>query len=446
MSNTLVTPSAKSHERITGRWMRDIEVQTRKEWAIYYLKQVIGTPIPYLIWAYAALAFFSRAGIEIAAWLCALLTLVYICADRFSKLREFHFFRVGGDIFLIGYRIVGIIGAFDNTSVVAGLATLGGVRWVLLLYLVAYSLELFPGLNRIYLVMLTSSVFASAYGIWQHFTGVDLIRGTALASSPLLHKVYFVSQGFFSTPEIFGTTLAMMIPFPAAAFLLNEQRDGNMKRAFALALIFFLGAGLLFTYRPGLWGAAAISVLLIGLFTPRKLFQLSLMSIVFVGAVLVSTYGNLGEMWNSVQISETTRSESQRSQINTQVKLWQENIWIGVGQRARDAAGYDPGTGNVYFQVLAQNGLLGCGFYFCFVLGFLLATYRVFQEIPRTHHWHRVLIAGAMGSQIAFHLAGLYWSTIAESVALNLFILIIASVSYLSEHYDSGLVPDDRAL
>ena len=68
MSNTLVTPSAKSHERITGRWMRDIEVQTRKEWAIYYLKQIIGTPIPYLIWAYAALAFFSRAGIEIAAW------------------------------------------------------------------------------------------------------------------------------------------------------------------------------------------------------------------------------------------------------------------------------------------------------------------------------------------------------------------------------------------
>lgn len=446
MSNTLVTPSAKSHERITGRWNRDIEVITNKERAIYYFKQVIGTPVPYLLWAYAALAFFTRAGIEIAAWSCALLTLLYIFADRFSKSREFTFFRVGSDFFLLGYLIVGIVGAFDTTSPLAGLATLGGVRWVLLLYLIAYCLELFPGLNRLYFVMITGAVAASGYGIWQHFTGVDIIRGTELAPGPMPSLVYFTSTGFFSTPEVFGTVLAMLIPFPAATFLLNEPRDSRWRSLLAFILLILFSVTLLWTYRPGLWMAAGLSIFVIGLLAAGNLFKLFLTLAVTLTAVLFVTYGDPSAMWSSVESLDIVRGQNQRAQINTQVSLWQENIWIGVGHRARDAANYDPGTGNVYFQVLAQSGMLGAGFYFLFLLGFLLLTYRVFQEIPRTHFWHRVFIAGALGSQIAFHLAGLYWSTLAEAVALNLFILIIASVGYLVEHYNRGLVPDDRAL
>ena len=447
MSSTLVTPSAKSHERITGRWMRDIEVKTSKEWVIYYLKQMVGTPIPWLLWAFAALAFFTRAGIEIAAWLCALLTMVYVFADRFSKTREFTFFRVGSDFFLFGYLVVGFVGAFNSGAVPEGLATLGGVRWILLLYLTAYCLELFPGLNRLYFVMLTSAVAAAGYGIWQHFTGLDLIRGTELAASPVDTFVYFTSTGFFSTPELFATTLAMMIPFPAAAYLLNDHRDGAFKSSLAMLLVLFLSLSLMWTYRPGLWLAAIFSIFIVGILAAKKLFKLIVTTVVFVVAVVFLAYGGDPEtMWTSVESAELVRAENQRAQINTQVKLWQENMWVGVGYRARDAANYDPGTGNVYFQVIAQSGVLGAAFYMLFLLGFLLSTYRVFQEIPKTHYWHRVFVAGALGSQIAFHAAGLYWSTLAEAVALNLFILIIASVSYLTEHYNRGLVPDDHAL
>jgi hypothetical protein len=446
MSNTLVTPSAKSHERITGRWTRDNEVITSKERGIYYLKQLVGTPVPYLLWAYAALAFFTRAGIEIAAWGCALLTLLYILVDRFSRNREFSFFSVGADFFLVGYFIVGVVGAFDTTSTLAGLATLGGVRWVLLMYLLAYCLELFPGLNRLYFVMLTSAVAASIYGIWQHFTGVDLIRGSELAPGPVASLVYFTSTGFFSTPEVFGTVIAMMIPFPAATYLLSESRDSRWKDFLALVLLILFSVTLLWTYRPGLWMAAGLSIFVIGLFAAKNLFKLFIWMTIAMTATLFITYGDPGAMWSSVEATDIVRGQNQRAQINTQVALWQENIWIGVGHRARDAANYDPGTGNVYFQVLAQSGVLGAGFYFLFLLGFLLLTYRVFHEIPRTHYWHRVFIGGALGSQIAFHLAGLYWSTLAEAVALNLFILIAASVGYLVEHYNRGLVPDDRAL
>jgi uncharacterized membrane protein YfcA len=56
------------------------------------------------------------------------------------------------------------------------------------------------------------------------------------------------------------------------------------------------------------------------------------------------------------------------------------------------------------------------------------------------------LIAGGVGAQIAFHACGLYWSTMAEAITVNLFILILSAVSYVSEHYSRGLVTDDVSL
>ncbi len=109
--STLVTPSAKSHERVTGRWLRDIQANTRREWFAYYAKLVIGSPIPWLFSAYVCLNFISRAGLEIAAWGCALLTALYILVDRMSSNRELQFFRVGSDFFLLGYVVIGIITA-----------------------------------------------------------------------------------------------------------------------------------------------------------------------------------------------------------------------------------------------------------------------------------------------------------------------------------------------
>jgi O-antigen ligase len=168
--------------------------------------------------------------------------------------------------------------------------------------------------------------------------------------------------------------------------------------------------------------------------------------IAFFAVVIPASYHSTDKVFAEIQKADETRSVHQREQINTQVKLWQENPVVGVGSRAEVAANYDPGTGNVYFQILAQEGLVGAMFYLLFILAFLLSTYRIFQEIPPTHYWHRVLIAGALASQVAFHMSGLYWSTITEAHAMNLFVFLLGSVSYLSEHYGRGLVPDDFAL
>lgn len=443
---TIATPSAKAHERVTGRWVRDLEVKSPREWAVYTVKQIVGTPIPWLMWLYVIVACFSRAGLEIAAWACALLTLGYVVADRMSQQREFRFFRVGCDLWLLGYILIGAISALSTESVVEALATLGAVRWVLLLYLMTYCWELFPGLNRVFGLMIFASLVAAGYGIWQHFTGVDLIRNGELPSAPVPGTVFFTPTSFFNTPENFGTLLCMALPFPAAAYLLDERKDARWPRYLALAICLVLILAILWTYRPGMWITALTSLVISMIMQVRYGVKLAIAIGAFVFGVLLISYGSPERLGSSVEAAENARAERQRSQINTQVQLWEKSPWIGVGRKALDVADYDPGTGNVYFQALAQSGILGAGFFLFIILGFLLMTYRIFREIPRTHGWHRVFISGSLSSQIAFHVAGLYWSTLSEALVLYLFVLILAATSYLTEHYGRGLVPDDHAL
>ncbi|RYZ69094.1 MAG: hypothetical protein EOP05_15350, partial [Proteobacteria bacterium] len=171
--STLVTPSAKAHERVTGRWVQDIEVENGKDRFVYYAKMIVGTPIPWMLSALVVLTFFSRAGSEIAAWICAILTFVYIIADRIGRTKEFRFFRVGSDFFLFGFLLVSVISASSSASGADSLATLGDARWILLMYGLAYCWELFPGLNRIFFLMLGSAAALATYALWQHFTGLD---------------------------------------------------------------------------------------------------------------------------------------------------------------------------------------------------------------------------------------------------------------------------------
>jgi hypothetical protein len=449
---TIATPSAKSHERVTGRWDRELHqsqlsrLKTPREWFLYYVKIVSGTPIPWLMCIYALTAFVTRAGNELAAWACASLTLVYLLADFLSGLREVRIYRIGGDLFLLCYILIGVASAAGGQSVDDNLATLGGLRWILLLYLMTYCWELFPGLNRIFMFCVGGASLAAMYGIWQHFSGVDLVGSTELASAPVPGTIFFTPIGFFNTPEHLGTSLALILPFPVAAYLLDIRRSERLPRYAALALALLLALGILWTYRPGMWLAGSIGIVIAAITAARNVFKLLFTSATLIAVVLLTSYSSPDRFWEAVEKTEATRSEAQRSQINAQVLIWETSPWTGASHASIKTANYDPGTGNVYFQVLAQTGVLGASFYLLFILGFLLSTYRIFQDVPHSHYWHQVFVAGSLASQITFHIAGLYWSTLSEGMSINLFVLIASGTSYLGHHYGLGIVTDDHAL
>lgn len=413
---------------------------------VYYAKSVIGSPIPFLFAAVALLSAATRAGSEIASWTTAFLTLAYIATDRFARTREFSFFRIGADFFLVGLALVGLVGAVTSSSISLGVATLGDLRWIVLLYAFTYCWELFPGLNRMFVIMIGAASAVAGYGLWQHFMGLDLLSGATLGDAPVARHPYFIPTGLFNTPETFGTLLATLIPFPAAAYFLSDKREHWIEKWLPLAIVLLFSVAIMWTYRPGLWIAAVAGILVSMLMQGKQLGTFFASLALTLAIVCFAAYESPSSLLDGVQVSEEARAEKQRAQINTQVEAWQKNVVFGAGHAATEAGTYDAGTGNVYFHILAQTGVLGAALYLFFVLSFLLGTYRIYQEIPSTHTWHRVMIAGGLGSQIAFHTAGLYWVTFAEALSMNLFILVLSAMSYISEHYSRGLVSDDVSL
>lgn len=443
---TLVTPSAKSHERVTGRWKSDIHAENKKDWAVYYAKLALGTPIPALFTVFLITVFISRAAVEIAAWTTAALVAGYIFADRFSREKEFRFFTLGADLWLMTFFAVALVGLAFSGDALEWLVGLGTLRWIPLAYLFAFGWRLFPGLNRVFLFLCGTAGVVSLYAVAQHFSGFDFLRGVNLEFAPLRGYSYSVVSGFFRHPEILGVILATLLPFPIAAFMLSEGRERPRVAWMALAVALCSLTAILWTYRPGLWLAAILGTTITWILqTQRKLKTLGILA-AFLTTLLFAAYGSPWTLTTQVTEDSIGRAAHQRAQINAEKQIWSENPWIGAGMKGASVRATESMDGNVYFHLLAQTGAIGLGLYLMFTLAFLQRVYRTWGEIPKSHHWHRVLTSGGIGGLIAFHASGLYLSTLSDSHALSLYAFILGSLGYLCEQYDSELVPDDQSL
>jgi hypothetical protein len=418
----------------------------------------------------------SRAATEIASWGLAILTLFYIATDSFARNREFQFFRLGPDISLAACLFAGILSIVSSMAIAANSASasldtlglllegLGHLRWIPLLYLFVYAWELFPGLNRI-IVALVGTVTTVAVLAWiQHFQGVDWLTGESLVRAPTGEIPYYVPRGFLGSTEALATLFACTLPFPVAAACLRREGDETDRVTwigFGLAVVIALA--LVFTYRPGLWWAGGAGALALLLFPGDRRLKLLASIAVAIAAVwfLLFFAFDFGaktpaaSVWTMINVEEAKREEVHRAQMNSLVTVWETSPLLGVSgsvsdldslasKRTSDAARYE--SVNIYFLMLARSGIVGLVLYLAFVLHHLLNTLRLFHEIPESHHRHRVLAAGCFASQCAFHVAGLFWSTMTEAFSMNLFILVGSMSLYMTEHYAHGLVPDDNAL
>lgn len=444
---TLETPSAKAHERVTGRWMRDIQAESKRDWAIYYAKLALGTPVPVLVLIFVATVFVGRAAVEISAWTAATLVAGYIIADRFSRQKEFGFFTLGADLWLIAFFLVALIGSALNSDILGWLKSMGTLRWIPLAYLFAFTWRLFPGLNRVFFYLCSFAGVAAGYAIAQHFVGFDFLRGENLEFAPLKGYSYSIVTGFFRHPEILGTVFATLLPLPIAAFMHSDGHEKPSVGWIALGIAVLLTLALLWTYRPGLWWAGFSGVMITLLLHSQRRILTALFLAAVVAATLFGAYGGAPSTMTA-QVAEAARAREnvQRKHINAEKQIWSEHPWIGAGMKGAETRATESLDGNVYFHLLAQTGGIGLGLYLLFALAFLQSVYRSWGEIPKSNHWHRVLASGGIGGLIAFHASGLYWSTLGDSHAVNLYAFLLGSLGYLCDQYENALVPDDHSL
>ena len=476
------SPSARRREHIRGKWDYDVDLSNGRERTVHTVKQLVGTPIPWLMVMLPIFFATSRAATEIASWGLAFLILSYIASDSFAKNREFRFFRIGPDIALAVCFVAGLFSIVSSQSLASNFTQnsgstldsfglifegLGQLRWIPLLYLFVYAWELFPGLNRVILSLIGAVTAISLLAWIQHFQGVDWLTGETLTRAPTGDAPYFVPRGFFGSTEALATLLACALPFPfAAACLRREGHETDRTTWIGFGLAVFISLALVFPYRPEFWwaGVAGIGALL--LFPGDRRFKLILAILASIAAVWFFLFlaGNfLGQdekssaahsasLWSSIVDEQAKREELHRTQMNALVTVWETSPLLGVSGAVEDlqakttnsVARYE--AVNIYFLILARGGLLGLIAYLAFIMHHLMNTLRLFHEIPESHHKHRILAAGCFASQCAFHAAGLFWSTMTEAFSMNLFVLVGSIGLYMTEHYALGLVPDDNAL
>ena len=507
------SPSARRREEIAGLWNYDVDMNSTREVLLHWLKQFVGSPIVWLMGLLPMALAWSRALTEITTWTLVLLVGLYIGLDRGMKTREFSFFRVRVEwslLALLALQVLSLlllplgsplsnlaITTLATDSVAASgfasledwLAGLGAIRWVPLVLVFAYAWDLFPGLNRVFQVLIGVGVSLVVVAIAQSLTGWDPFSASApdgaWSSNALEASQVFVARGPLGSPEILGTMFAMLMALATAAACLKGPRDERPWLTwigFGLSLMFLVG--LFLTFRLGLWWAGLTGTLSILLFPAERRFKLWTASIALVIGLWASltligsptpqdpsasgsgdsaltvassneeSTSGLGQSVQFILRRDAEEREVQRQQMLKLEKIWASSPLIGragdlgsmFSQLEPTSVGPRRESSNTYFVLLSSTGLLGLGAYLFFIAHMLLKTLRLFQEIPASHHAHRVMVAGLFGAQTSFHVAGLFWSTLQEATVMYLFALLASVLIYMTQHYEHSLVSDDASL
>ncbi len=426
-------------------------------------KTIVGAPIPFLISLYALSLLSTMSGMEIFGWGTCIFGLLYILIDHGSPDREFSIFRIGADIPLLGLLIVVALGLYFNAPNADFLHAFGAMRWVLMLYLFTYTLDLFPSLNRIMQIWIFAGTVIAGYGIYQHFTGHDLrmefgIRNeSAVTLAPFVGADVYQSVGLFGHHLTYGYSFGLLFCFPFAAFALSHRKPVIWQMTFLISAV-TIGLSLVWTYGRGVWMASAAALLVMsGYVSKRFLAGLLVLGTIGVGGYY---YGSPGfrERLDSVTLDSYTSNSDRRDLWKANIAMFQDHPWLGVGYMQNESLvgeyfrklGIQNEFGghahNTYFNFLSTTGILGMSLYLFFVLGFLMMTHRLWLEIPRTHFWHRVIVLGTLGAQIHLHVGGLTQCNFLDAEVRHLYIFILAILAYMSERYARGIVPDDYAL
>ncbi len=423
------------------------------------VQAILDAPIPIFISLYALSLLTSMSGMEIFGWATCAFTLLYILANHFMRMREFYFFRLGVELPLLGLIFIVWLGLTINAPDAEKLDPMGSLRWILMLYLFTYTLELFPSLNKIMYIFLFGGTLVGAYGIFQHFTCLDLVRGAErpLTFAPVEGATTCQSIGFMSHHLTYGYSAGMFICFAFAGFLLGKRKSTWHRIGFFISTV-VIALSLLWTYGRGVWIAVILAFFVMTSYVSKKHFFSFILIAAIIFGVVYTSNPELKERFNSIWSDQNFSNVERQGLWKANFEMFKDHPWLGVGygqnlprlqeyyQKVNVTREWGGHAHNNYLQMLSTTGILGFFCYMLFILTFLLMTHRLWLEVPETHFWHRVIILGALGAQICLHTGGITQWNFGDAEVNHLFIFILAMVAFLAEKYARGIVPDDYAL
>jgi len=388
----------------------------------------------------------TMAGMEIFGWLTFTLALAY--AITFRNELNLKTLRLGppdfGFVFLL---IVVLLGAIFKAGPEASVWTiLGTQRWILLLYAFVFALRITKGNEKIFTALMVVACVISLNGLFVYLTGWDLVRNKSMVEGEF-ELGQGRAAGFFSLPTTYAHAVSMTVCFALAALILRLKRGQRLQQILIATATVLLLVSILASLTRGAWISLSVAV-------AAMAFLISWRYFVGVAAGVAVVFGSLWltnpvfhERFNSV-FDFNFASNSERVLLwKLNAKIFLENPILGVGleenerlkeqfvERFQMPMPKQGNAHNTYLQWAAGGGVLSLAAYLFIIGYFLFVSLRMWKLVPIDQTWHRTLLLGAIGAQIALHVGGLTDCNFKDAEVQHQFVLVLAIVGYLRQTY-----------
>jgi O-antigen ligase len=175
-------------------------------------------------------------------------------------------------------------------------------------------------------LLIASGLVAAAYGVFQHYTGLDLVRG----GTTYPYGDRFTSLGFFNHHLSYGGQV-MLLLIAAAALARTRLPDGWRAAAPALATAVLLGLGLLWSYARSAQLGAFVAAIVLAWTLPRRWRVGGLVVLVAATALTLALPSVRG------RVMETFTDQKEVTRPN----LWRSSL---AGIADRPVLGWGPGN------------------------------------------------------------------------------------------------------
>ncbi len=173
--------------------------------------------------------------------------------------------------------------------------------------------------RRALVVLVASAALGGAYGIVQHFVGIDWIRHEALEN--------YGGGGYVSTGAFGGHLSYSGVLVPAFFVALGLTGEERRRWPFILAAT-AIGLGLLFSFSRTAWIGTAAGVFVLGALRGRRVFLVGVCTLVLIAAVSVLAEPAIRDRILSVlEIGNDPRSRLWRTALG----IVADHPWLGAG-------------------------------------------------------------------------------------------------------------------
>lgn len=445
----IFTPSERTRSNTNPQPVMSSRRQIIRSRYMVILKNIAGAPVPSL-WVLFAFSLF--VGLPIANWLCFLIasfTALYITLDRFSMSPEFRFFRLGLEIPL---ALLLIFHFWSNLHLGFSFFTEDSssiFSWFGLLYLMTYSLNLFPGINRFFISFLFGGFVYSILSILQFYGLFDI--------------TWFLPGLSFEDTSRYGLSFSSK----SHAFILSIYLIYCMsffvykKRLFSLTGISFIACSLLAAYalaiaqEPIALSSVLVPFLFFSFFISRKWLK----NLCILGAILVGlyfTYTNVPELEDFLISKEKIAAADLEKELwRNEFESLDQHFWLGketsilihnIYQAPKTEAELFHRESNFYLYLLTQRGILFFISFVLILLSVLFLSIRLLNDVPSTHNWHKVFVLHLISTQFFLFVFSLEMRAWSSGQIAALLLAFYSIVLYMIETYGRQIVPDDKSL